>query len=53
MIPDPVIPEGVETQEVAVFLKERKCDEIQGYLIGKPMPPEAIKELFSKTYTFV
>lgn len=47
-----VVAEGVETQEVAVFLKERKCDEIQGYLIGKPMPPEAIKELFGRTYTF-
>lgn len=47
-----VVAEGVETPEVAAFLKERKCDEIQGYLIGKPMPPEAIKELFSKTYTF-
>lgn len=47
-----VVAEGVETQEVAVFLKERKCDEIQGYLIGKPMPPESIKELFGRTYTF-
>lgn len=47
-----VVAEGVESAEVALFLKERKCDEIQGYLIGKPMPPEAIKELFDKTFTF-
>ena len=47
-----VVAEGVETAEVAKFLRERKCDEIQGYLIGKPMPPEAIKELFDKTYAF-
>lgn len=47
-----VVAEGVETPEVASYLKTCKCDEIQGYLVGKPMPPEAIKELFGKTYAF-
>jgi diguanylate cyclase (GGDEF)-like protein len=45
-----VVAEGVESQEVAAFLKERKCDEIQGYLVSKPLIPEAVPSLFNKTF---
>jgi diguanylate cyclase len=45
-----VVAEGVETPEIAAFLKERDCDEIQGYLISKPLSPEIVQTLFGKTY---
>ncbi len=32
-----VIAEGVETQEQFDILSEMKCDEIQGFLLGRPM----------------
>jgi diguanylate cyclase (GGDEF)-like protein len=45
-----VVAEGVESMEVAVFLKEMGCDEIQGYLVGKPMPPDAVKDQFGRSF---
>ena len=35
--------EGVETEEQYRFFKDIGCDYIQGYLIGKPVPPEQFK----------
>jgi len=34
-----VVAEGVETPEQLQFLRERNCDEIQGYWLSKPLPP--------------
>jgi diguanylate cyclase (GGDEF)-like protein len=33
-----VVAEGVETAEQAQTLRELKCDEIQGYLLSRPLP---------------
>ncbi|QCR31875.1 EAL domain-containing protein [Lysinibacillus sp. SGAir0095] len=40
-----VIAEGVETKEQADFLNDLKCDEVQGYFYGKPVPVAEIEEL--------
>jgi diguanylate cyclase (GGDEF)-like protein/PAS domain S-box-containing protein len=40
-----VVAEGVETQSQMDFLKSQRCDEIQGYLISKPVPAEQFAEL--------
>ncbi len=34
----PVVAEGVETEEQRKFLAAENCNEIQGYLIGRPKP---------------
>ena len=35
-----VIAEGVENAEQLGFLRAERCDEVQGYLVSKPMPAE-------------
>ena len=39
-----VIAEGAETEEQAKILRLLRCDQMQGYLIDKPMPGEALIE---------
>ncbi|CAE6758207.1 hypothetical protein R75465_03029 [Paraburkholderia aspalathi] len=41
-----VIAEGVETSAQLDFLKERACDEMQGFYFAKPMSTDAISALF-------
>jgi EAL domain-containing protein (putative c-di-GMP-specific phosphodiesterase class I) len=40
-----VIAEGVENVEQLEFLRSHKCDQVQGYLVGAPMPVAELQKL--------
>ena len=42
-----VVAEGVETVEQLEFLRERRCDVVQGYYLARPMAAAAMAELLA------
>jgi EAL domain-containing protein (putative c-di-GMP-specific phosphodiesterase class I) len=44
----PVTAEGIETEIQANILYQCGCDELQGYLFSKPLPPEGITALLDQ-----
>jgi diguanylate cyclase (GGDEF)-like protein/PAS domain S-box-containing protein len=46
-----VIAEGVETEEQLAFLKGHMCDQLQGFLLSRPLPPEAFEAFLRKSQT--
>jgi EAL domain-containing protein (putative c-di-GMP-specific phosphodiesterase class I) len=47
-----VVAEGVEQGEQVAFLKRSGCDEVQGYVVSRPLPPAKVSELFALTFAF-
>ena len=43
-----IVAEGVETEEQLAFLRHLECDRVQGYLLGRPLPPAALREAISR-----
>jgi EAL domain-containing protein (putative c-di-GMP-specific phosphodiesterase class I) len=39
-----VLAEGVENEEQITFLNSNGCDNVQGYAVGRPLPPEKLSE---------
>jgi diguanylate cyclase len=44
-----VIAEGVETEEQLAFLKDRQCDQLQGFLFSRPLTPEAFESFLERS----
>ncbi|MDH3359245.1 MAG: EAL domain-containing protein [Desulfobulbaceae bacterium] len=43
-----VIAEGVEESEHVTFLRDLKCDQMQGYFFSKPLPVEEFTQLLNE-----
>jgi EAL domain-containing protein (putative c-di-GMP-specific phosphodiesterase class I) len=44
-----IVAEGVETPEQETFLRNHGCDEMQGFLLSRPVPPEQLADLLRPT----
>lgn len=43
-----VVAEGVEQDSQLAFLRNQGCDEVQGYLISKPVPAQVLTQLLQR-----
>jgi diguanylate cyclase (GGDEF)-like protein len=43
-----VVAEGVETEEQAEFLRSRGCNQLQGFLISRPVPADQFEKLLRR-----
>ena len=45
----PTVAEGVETPAQLAFLTAEACDEVQGFLIGRPLPIESYADVVGRS----
>jgi EAL domain-containing protein (putative c-di-GMP-specific phosphodiesterase class I) len=45
-----IVAEGVETESQLEFLRVLECDEAQGFLFGRPMPPAEARALLARPH---
>ncbi|HEY0162668.1 MAG TPA: EAL domain-containing protein [Edaphobacter sp.] len=45
-----VVAEGVETESQMEMLKDLKCDELQGFLLGRPLPSGDLERLLQEEH---
>jgi diguanylate cyclase (GGDEF)-like protein len=43
-----VVAEGVETEEQLIFLRDRQCDVVQGFLFSKPVPADIVEQIIAQ-----
>ena len=43
-----VVAEGVETEDQLNLLRLLHCDEMQGFLVGRPVPPDKVESFHSQ-----
>ena len=43
-----VVAEGVESEEHLTFLRSQGCDEVQGHLLGRPVPAERFADWLAR-----
>ena len=43
-----VVAEGVETEAAYALLTSWGCDQVQGYLVSRPIDPDAVPEWIGK-----
>jgi EAL domain-containing protein (putative c-di-GMP-specific phosphodiesterase class I) len=46
-----VIAEGIETEQQLAVLRGRHCSEVQGFLLGRPMPSDDVGHYIDETTT--
>lgn len=44
------VAEGVETKEQLEFLKNEKCNDVQGFLLSRPVPEKDVQTLLEKKW---